>query len=199
MPGSIPVPGNISECSTGADILIVRQGDRNPIVLGFSTLCWLGFVIFTFVWFHEMLGGESFLDRIQMTGWLAMIFLASPAVIAVVSGYALLTTFFNHTDILVTGSHLEIRIRPIPCGGKKTLLRSAIIQLFVREKLNKDSYGKITKSYQLQWIDSRNQKRPLIRGLRVHEALYLENRLEEILGIEDQPVSGAYAGYKFYE
>ena len=130
---------------------------------------------------------------------MAIIILSSPSVIAVGSGYGLLATFLNHTDILVAGSDLQIRVRPIPCTGNKTVQKSEITQLFVREKTDKDSYGRITKSYEVHWIDARNRRRPLIGRLRNHEALYLERRLEELLGIEDQPVSGAYAGYKFYE
>jgi hypothetical protein len=119
--------------------------------------------------------------------------------LVIVAGFLLIASFWNHTDILVTDSKLEVEIRPIPWRCKRTIALSEITQLFVREKVVNDSYGRITRSYDVHWIDSRNQCHPLIRWLQVHEALYLENRLEQILGIEDQPVSGAYAGYKFHE
>ena len=191
---TIPVPDTISEQPSGDEMLIVCQWDRNPIRLGSFTVIWLSLVGFAICWIHEVLGSESFVDWIQQHGWMAIIILSSPSVIAVGSGYGLLATFLNHTDILVAASDLKITVRPIPCTGNRTVAKSEITQLFVREKTNKDSYGRITKSYEVHWIDALNQRRPLIGRLRNHEALYLERRLEELLGIDDQFVRGGFRG-----
>ena len=196
MAGVIPVPESVVESHTGSGTLVVCQWDRNRLLLWIFSVAFLGFL--GFVIGEAMFGNDALWRSIRESHWIMMIFLCGPALMFVAAGYALIAAFFNHTDIHVTASDLEIRIRPIPWYGKRTISKSEIAQLFVREKVNKDSYGRISRSYEIHWIDSRNQRRPLVRGLRVHEALYLENRLEEILGIEDQPVSGAYAGYKFY-
>lgn len=174
--------------------MIVCQWDRNPAILGMFTVFWLGFVGFTLFWFHGMLGNEPFFDWLRQSDWMAKIMLSSPVLIAVGGGYGLLATFLNHTEILVTECDLRIRVRPIPCTGNRTVSKSAIVQLFVREKSSRDSYGKISKSYEVHWIDSKNQRQPLIGRLRNHEALYLEKRLEELLGIDDQFVSGGFRG-----
>ncbi len=195
----IPVPGSISERSNEAETLIVCQWDRNPIMLGIFTVIYMNFIGFFIFWFHKMLGDESFLDWIEQPDWMAKLTLESPLLLFAICGaYCLLATFLNHTNIQISGSDLKIRIRPIPWIGDKTVKKLEITQLFVREKTSKDSYGQITKSYQVHWINTRGQRLPLVGRLRVHEALYLENRLEEILGIENQPVSGAYTGYEFY-
>lgn len=197
MAGVIPVPESVVESQTGSGTLVVCQWDRNRVLLGIFAVAFLGFV--GFVIGEAMLGSDALSSLIREGHWIMTTFLSIPALLVGAAGYGLIAAFFNHTDIHVTASQLEIRFRPIPWRGERTISKSEIIQLFVREKVNKDSYGRISKSYEIHWIDSRNQRQPLVRGLRVHEALYLENRLEEILGIEDQPVSGAYAGYKFYE
>ena len=151
-----------------------------------------------FVVGDAMLGNDALRGWIRESHWIMTILLSVPVLLLVAAGYGLIAAFFNHTDIHVSASKVEIRIRPIPWPGKRIIDSTEISQLFVREKVNKDSYGRISRSYEVHCVDSRNQRRPLVRGLRVHEALYLENRLEEILGIENQPVSGAYVGYKFH-
>jgi hypothetical protein len=197
MTGVIPVPESVVESQTGSGTLITCQWDRNRVLLGIFAIAFVGFVGFVI---GEAMFGSNALSRLIREGhWIMTTFLSIPAMLVGAAGYGLIAAFFNHTDIHVTASQLEIRFRPIPWRSERIISKSEIIQLFVREKVNKDTYGRISKSYEIHWIDSRNQRRPLVRGLRVQEALYLENRLEEILGIEDQPVSGAYAGYKFHE
>lgn len=191
---SIPVPDSISESSSGGDTILVCQWERNPITLGMFAFFWLIFLGFTIYWFHEMLGDESFVDWIQAPDWLPKLVLSSPILIAFGGGYGLLATYLNHTDVRVTSVDLETRVRPVPCRGNRTVPISVIKQLFVRENVNKDSYGRITKSYELHWVNSLGQRRPLIGRLRNHEALYLERRLEELLGIDDQFVSGSFRG-----
>ncbi len=197
MAGVIPVPESVVESQTGSGTLVVCQWDRKRVLLGIFAVAFLGFLPFLIG--DAMFGSDAICRSIRASNWITTIFVFSPALLMVAAGYVLITALFNHTDIHVTASELKIKIRPIPWYGNRTIAKSEIVQLFVREKVNEDSYGQISKNYEIHWIDSRNQRRPLVRGLRVHEAIYLENRLEEILGIEDQPVSGAYAGYKFYE
>lgn len=197
MAGVIPVPESVVESQTGSGTLVVCQWNRNRVLLGIFAVAFLGFLGFLIG--DAMFGSDAICRSIRASNGIMTIFVCSPALLMVAAGYVLITALFNHTDIHVTASELEIRMRPIPWYGNRTIAKSEISQLFVREKVNKDSYGRISKSYEIHWIDSGNQRRPLVRGLRVHEALYLENRLEEILGIEGQPVSGAYAGYKFYQ
>ena len=185
------------ESQTASGTLVVCQWDRNWVLLGIFGVAFLGFL--GFLVGDLMFGSDAICRSIRASNWITTIFVCSPALLMVAAGYVLIAALFNHTDIHVTASDLEIRIRPFPWYGKRTIAKTEIAQLFVREKVNEDSYGRISKSYEIHWIDSSNKRRPLVRGLRVHESLYLENRLEEILGIEDQSVSGAYAGYKFYE
>ncbi len=197
MAGVIPVPESIVESRTGSGTLVVCQWERNWVSFGILSVAFIGFL--GFVIGEAMFGNNALCQLIRESHWILKILLCSPALLVVAAGCAVTASLFNHTDIHITASDLEIKIRPIPWRRMRTIAKSEIAQLFVREKVNKDSYGRISKSYDVHWIDSHNQRRPLVRWLRVHEALYLENRLEEILGIEDQPVSGAYAGYKFYE
>ncbi len=190
----IPVPASVTESPAGADTLIVCQWDRNPFKLGIFTLIWLSLLGFALFWIHEVLGKESLVDWIRQHGWMAIIILSSPSVVAAGSGYGLLATFLNHTDIHIGGSDLKTRIRPIPYRGNRNVPKTEIAQLFVREKKSKDSYGNVTKRYEVHWIDPRGKRRPLIGRLRCHEALYLERRLEELLGIDDQFVRDAFRG-----
>ncbi|MCX6877801.1 MAG: hypothetical protein NTW21_28915 [Verrucomicrobia bacterium] len=94
---------------------------------------------------------------------------------------------------------MQISIRPIPLWGSKTISKSAISRLFVREKTTECSSNEwgpsqVRKSHELSWVDSQDNRRPLVKGLLSNEALYLEARLEKILGIKNQIVDGAYLG-----
>jgi hypothetical protein len=196
MAGGIPVPESVEESQTGSGTLVVRQWSRNREALVIFAVVFLGFLVFVIG--DAMIGSDALRGWIRESHWIMSILLSGPALLVFAAGYGLAAATFNHTDILVTASDLEVRIRPVPWPGDRTISKAEIGQLFVREKVNKDSYGRISRSYEIHWIDLHDRRRPLVRGLRVHEALYLEARLEEILGIEDQPVSGAYAGYKFH-
>lgn len=111
-------------------------------------------------------------------------------------GYGLLLQFHNRTEILITESDLKISIRPIFAWGNMTLQKSEICQLFVHEKSiekqDDQGFSRCSKFYELRWVDSQNKGRLLIGKLLAQEALYLEKRLEKLLGLSDQSVKGGF-------
>ncbi|RYD37502.1 MAG: hypothetical protein EOP87_03380 [Verrucomicrobiaceae bacterium] len=114
--------------------------------------------------------------------------------LALCTAYALLAWSLNRIRILITPTEVVVRILPLPWTGNKTVRRADIIQLFVKEKTKKDPYGEIVRNYEVHLIDSHNRHRSLISRISSHQALYLERRLEELLGMARQRVGEAYIG-----
>jgi len=107
--------------------------------------------------------------------------------------YYLFALYLNRTEITVSSGELEVRTRPVPWRGNKSVRVSDISHLYISEKSDTDSYGKVSRSFELHMIDQMNKQAPLVKGLEsAQEALYLEKRLEEILKITSEPVAGAY-------
>ncbi len=194
MPKKIPVPGNISESSNGAGALVVYRWNRGTGGNLFLAALWI-FAFFYFCNPHSNLSSS-------FSGWIQGFWMNlkwGPAVIGLLIGYGLLARFFNRTEILVTDSDVEISIRPIPFWRSKTISKSYISQMCVREKITDSSTDdrgptRATKSYELSWVDPQNNRHSLVKGLLSNEALYLEARLGKILGIKKQVVEGAYSG-----
>lgn len=192
----IPAPGNVSETSDGDSTLIFLRWNRGKTVNLFWPLFWM-IVIFLVV--HAVfdrtsphLWGERILGI-----WTSQISqLLVPTLATTIVGYMMLTQSYNRTEILITESELKISVRPIPAWGNQTIQISEISQLFVKERYSDSSEdngpSRRTYYYELRWFDSRNKSRLLIGRLLAPEALYLEKRMEKILGITNQSVKGAF-------
>ena len=89
---------------------------------------------------------------------------------------------------------LSVRHGPLPWRGNLDLPTDGIEQLFCQNKLrtNRDSDGHTTTSRQYEvHAVIHGQKQKLLGGLHeADQALFVEQRLERFLGIEDRSVSG---------
>lgn len=100
--------------------------------------------------------------------------------------------FLNKTYIKVNHSEIDISFAPIYAPGAKTIPASDIKQLFVREKVSKGD-GSVAIGYQVEVIDTNEKKHPLIKDLdEAQQARYIEQKIEQFLGIKDEAVHGEY-------
>lgn len=105
--------------------------------------------------------------------------------------YWTLCLFVNRTEIRVDTNTLEVRHRPLPWPGQRKISVHKIRQPFVKEKISHTKNGGVNITYQVQAILEDSSAVTLVRGLpNREEARYLESKLEEILGIEDESVDG---------
>jgi hypothetical protein len=97
----------------------------------------------------------------------------------------------NRTRVSLSGASLVVRSEPIPWFGNRSVPRSELVQLFVREVRHRTKNGKLHLTYDLIAKRASGKKElPLVRGLGPAQALWLEQELERRMGIVDQPVPG---------
>ena|GEM_PF-1335017 len=105
-----------------------------------------------------------------------------------------LALFLNETTVTVQHGKLSIRHAPLPWWGNRTLPIEDLEQLFCKKNLTHSKDGK-TGFYELHAILRNGQQ---ITLLQYHEepekVLFIEQLLEEHLGIVDRPVLGEYKG-----
>jgi hypothetical protein len=105
-------------------------------------------------------------------------------------GYASLACLFNFKQVEIADRQLRIRMKPLPWPESETVSTDDIEQLCTQELVatSKDGTRVTSLSYRV-WVVFRSGARPLelADGLKsVDEALYLERRIEEELGIVDR-------------
>jgi hypothetical protein len=106
--------------------------------------------------------------------------------------------WWNHVRIHVEDEVLRVRVGPLPPRTRRWLPVSAISQFFVREQ-PKTFFANSGDGYQLCAIYGASragfQVIPLVGWMTdLREARYLEEQLEQYLGIDDAPVSGEVPG-----
>ncbi|MCA9042172.1 MAG: hypothetical protein KDA65_17600 [Planctomycetaceae bacterium] len=145
-------------------------------------LLWNGFLVF---WYSMALGMDA--DGIEI---LALLFPIIHVAVGVGLTYFTIAAIFNRTTIMVGGHHMSIKHGPIPWKGTELNDTDDIDQLYCEEKMHR---GKNSTSYTYEVkakLHSGGEVK-LLTGLQeIQEALYLEQKIEEFLGIEDRRVAG---------
>jgi len=115
-----------------------------------------------------------------------------PALIGVGGAYALLCHIVNKTRITISARELRIKHGPLPWLGNKTLPSHAIDQVFVQRKVFRSKQGRKTRFF-LRYLDTQGKEGKLLSGLEEPApALFLEQEIEDTLGIRDRKVPGSY-------
>ena len=108
--------------------------------------------------------------------------------------YSALTNLFNETKIDLINDQLTIKHGPIPYfRGDQTVNVNNIKQFYVKE-LKKSSKNGTTFNYGVWGILKDGSRLDLTKGVNMDSdyALEVEEKLEKYLGIQDEPVKGAY-------
>lgn len=104
--------------------------------------------------------------------------------------YSVVAGFFNTTQIGIRGDDFFVHHGPIPWRGNRTLPARSVTQLFCQEKITKGENG-VSRTYSLTALVDGGERLPLVSGLtEIEQALFLEQALEERLGIVDVEVAG---------
>jgi len=103
--------------------------------------------------------------------------------------YVLAGFFLNKTLIYISPQRIKIQHVPVPWLGNKEVLPHEIDQLFVKKQVRNTQNGMIVR-FQLCYLDTRGREAQLLSRLRDHDhALYLEQEIESLLGIQDRKAS----------
>lgn len=192
--GDVPIPDRFTVTDEGQELTIqYRWFQWALFFLLFFAIAWDSFLI---GWYWMLTSGPFGGDN-GMPGPFKLIFFVFPiAHVAVGVGltYFVLAGFLNSTVIRVADGMLRVRHGPIPWRGNLDLPTDGIEQIYCQKKLrtNRDDDGRTTTSmnYEVHAVIN-GQKNKLLGGLNdADHALFIEQRLERFLGIEDRPVPG---------
>jgi hypothetical protein len=114
------------------------------------------------------------------------------AVVSFGLSWAALCGLFNRTRIEVEPGFLRVRHGPLPWPGNREVPVSRIRQLYCTEVDESDSDG-TSFSYSLLATPGPGAGKPLVLIKRLpkpEQALFLEQAVEQLLGIADRPVEG---------
>lgn len=143
----------------------------------FFTIFWNGFMI---VW-HTI--------ALSMGAWFMSCFGLIHTGVGLFMIYYTTACFMNTTTIRVGNGSLDVSSGPLPWFGAVSLQSSAIKQLYCREKINRGKNGAHV-TYEVVAITN-GQRKDLVSGLTdAEQALYIEQEVENHLGIEDTAVRG---------
>lgn len=192
---SVPLPKGITvergddQSMSGA----YRTSAKQPLDLRI-TYKWfsqkhIGLIAFSVIWF----GFLAFWYITAAGGGAPLSFFTFPLIHVAVGlglGYSGIAGLFNSTEITVDDATLRITHGPLPWPGNREMLVADLEQLYSEEKRHQQKNG-VRYSYTLSAVLKSNRAVNLIKGLEEPaQARYLEQIIEEALGIENRPVTG---------
>lgn len=195
--GDVPVPARVAVEDHGHELEIRHRWFQWPLLfLLFFAIAWDSFLV---GWYWMLTSGPFGGDR-GIPGPFKLIFFLFPiAHVAVGIGltYFVMAGLCNSTVIRVVHGMLSVRHGPLPWLGNIDLATEGIEQINCQNKLHKsrDEHGHSTTSihYDVHAVIG-GQQQKLLSGLHDAEhALFIEQRLERFLGIENRQVAGEMA------
>ncbi|RBP35886.1 hypothetical protein DES53_11952 [Roseimicrobium gellanilyticum] len=178
----VPLPPGL-QIEEGALGLNIKRRWFSWIVLFLIPFCiaWDSFLVF---WFTGVLskGGD--------VPWIVVVFPIAHVAAGVGMTYFTLATLMNSTRISLESGLMRVRHGPLPWRGNQDIDASSLDQLFCKEKVNRVKNG-VHYTYEV-WAVLRDGTSRKILGVSLDrdQALYIEQKLEQALGIKDRPVPG---------
>lgn len=152
------------------------------IFLAFFCVAWDGFLVF---WYANATGAPGAFSII------AMVFPLAHVAVGVGLTYYTLAGFLNRTTIQLDERSLSVRHSPLPWKGNHTLGRDEIKQLYCEHEMSQGKNGQ-QHSYYLSAV-LKDERKVRLASMPVDQAKYIEDVLEERLGIHDMAVPGEVA------
>jgi hypothetical protein len=108
--------------------------------------------------------------------------------------YYVLTGYINKTTVTVDHNQLTVRHGPLPWWGNKQLNTAEIVQLYAKQNFGR-SYRSNgwSGNFEVHAVMKQGKHQKLLSGLDSSEhVLFVEQVIEDYLGIVDYPVRGEY-------
>lgn len=185
----VPLPAQFSLDDDGRN-LTIRQRWFHPALffLLFFAIAWDSFLVF---WYSMALGNQGPPGGFR---WLMIIFPIAHVAVGVGITYGTLAGFLNTTVIRVADGWLSVQHGPLPWLGNVALATDDVDQIYCKRKTHRhrddDGSTSTSMNYEVHAILGERQVK-LLGGLHdPQQALFVEQRLERCLQIEDRPVPG---------
>jgi hypothetical protein len=150
------------------------------IVMTLFCVAWDSFLVF---WYSMALAGNA--------PWIAIVFPVLHLALGVALTYGTLAMYLNRTVLEVAQGRLTVRHGPLPWPGRRDLDAGDLEQLYCDETASRGRRGSGSYSYNVWAVLKDGQRVKLLDTLPNREqALFVEQMVEDYLGIEDRPVHG---------
>lgn len=173
-------PAGITVEDWSGELRIVRRWfTPMAFALVFFCIAWDAFLIF---WYTMAVGNGA--------PWIFKVFPVAHVAVGIGLTYLTIALFVNRTVITVQSGQLGIRHGPLPWIGNQTLDATRISQIYCKEHRGNSQNGGSQITYRLHAVTTDGRNLKLLSGLSDEEqALYIEQQLEDHLGIADRPVA----------
>lgn len=178
-PIDMPLPSGIQVRSNARELrLVLRWFTPMYIFLAFFSATWIGFLVF---WYARARGAPLAFQLFPLLHVAVGIGLA----------YSTVAGFLNSTTITVERGHLSVRHGPIPWKGNRDLPADRLEQLYCQEHVTHSRNGGTTIRYSVHAVGKESRRKiTLVSGLTDRDhALFIENQVEQKLGIIDRRVT----------
>lgn len=109
--------------------------------------------------------------------------------------YWVLVMLLNRTEFQTDRQTLTVRHRPLPWPGNRSVALAEVDQLFVTRSVRRRRASRTLYSYRVNAYLKDGERRSLVTDLHdPAEALFVEKKLENFLGITDRPIEGEFSG-----
>lgn len=178
----LPLPRGLKIDEAAGRMKITRSWFHPTILfLAFFCLFWDGFLV---VWYSIALTQGL---------WIMAVFPVIHVAVGIGLTYTVLLGFVNKTTFEIGHDRLKITHGPLPSWTKASdITAPTIAQLYVKRNVSHTKNGSQT-NYELQAILADGRHVQIAENIENEsQALYLEQSIEDFLGIEDAPVEGSY-------
>jgi hypothetical protein len=147
-------------------------------------------ILFAIVWDGFLVHWYADAFSMESRSFMALLFPLLHVVAGITITYTAIAGLLNSTVIAVKGEELSITHGPLPWRGNMSIAVNELEQLFCEEKVHRGKNG-TTRTYDVSAVLRGGRSVRLLKGLtEVQQALYLEQAIEENLGIIDVDVPG---------
>ena len=147
------------------------------VPLVFFSLAWDSFLVF---WYY----GAAQRDDASLAEWL---FPLGHVAVGLVLPYVAVAFWVNRTSVEVSGAEITVTHRPLPFPGNRRLQVMDLRQLFCVERARQ----KGSPTYAVMARLASGREVTLISGLSSdREARFIEEKIEQRIGLGNQPVTG---------
>ena len=182
----VPRPPRMRVDEFGGRDFSIRWRWFTPMYFGLLFFCiaWDSFLIF---WYAMAL-------RMKHVPWLMVVFPIAHLAVGIGMTYAVLAGFLNSTTIWTGGGELFVRHGPVSWGGNQRLYIGDIAQLFCERQLNRNNNTRTSESFAVQVVMKDGRRVKLASCNSGGEARFLEQTIEQRLGIPNVRVAGELRG-----
>lgn len=177
----VPMPAKLKLLYKGTSFVIQRKWfSAKYIFLLFFTVFWNAFM----VGWHAISLSQGMMIM-SVAGLLH-------TAVGVFIAYITIAGFLNKTDIIIKRGQLVVKHYPLPWPGSKNISTNEIEQLYCKENISRSKNG-TTRTYEVKVILNNRTDQSLVKNMEdVQQALFIEQEIENKLGIENREVAGEY-------